>query len=438
MRIKTFLFSGLFLALGSPFSAEVAKPFWISADAALIRSQPKPQAPVLGCLPTGTAFATGKKLGEWLYLDSLNRQAVGGWVHLSMVSDTEVNEGFLLRGLSQSKTFADTLRWCERLVSLLPKNKAYMKALQKGYMALGDTAKAAHYGRRIRGTDPVYLARYDGKDLLVIGAIDSTGEFQNLLWDETPEGESRRYAPLDDSSKAIKKKALGLRTSLAAMEWYGEENPENRGKLFHTPKTVPRENERDEYTSDVNGTITFGISLVSSADVYLRTEQEVLFATKPIFTVPMKGITLPSEFDSLAWFKKQLVGKAFDTTGVAQIHFARIGEYGYVDIGMSGIVPSRYYKREQRGIFDNKRKLVWPPEYTGGNEMERNLAYPKAVPRWIRFGTDASFPAFIVLPFSTNAPPNFEERMGNYGYHLLRISRTGFKFFVVRSNYAGC
>jgi hypothetical protein len=440
MNFKALLISGLCIALGSPISAENARQFWVLADVASVLSQPKHQAPISGCLPTGTAFTAGKKSGDWLYVDSVGGQAVRGWVHVSMVSETEVNEGFLLRGLSQSKTFADTLQWCERLVSLLPKNKAYMKALQKGYIVSGDTARAALYGRRIRGTEPIYLARYDGKDLLVIGAIDSTGEFRNLLWDETPKGENRRYAPLNDSSKAIKKKALGLRTSLATMEWYGEVNPDNRGEYFHSPKTVPTENERDgsDYISDVEGTTTCGISLGASADVYSRTHEKALFATRQFSAVPLKGITLPTEIDSLAWYKTQLVGKAFDSTGMAQINFANIGEYGYVDIAMSGIARYRDDRREQRGIFDHKRKRVWPPEYTGGIEYDRRLPYPKAVPRWIRFGTDASFPAFIVLPFSTVLPPEFNEEMGNFGYHLLRINRSGSKIFVVRSNYGGC
>lgn len=426
----------MFCALGGPLRAEEPKPYWVLADTAVIRSQAKSQAPVLGCLPTGTAFASAKRSGDWVYVDSANEQAVRGWVHVSAVSESEVNEAFILAGISRSKTFADTLQWTERLVSLLPTHKAYLKALQKGYIASGDTARASGCGRRLRGTDPIYLARYDGLDLLVIGWIDSTGEFRNLLWKETVH-EDGTPNDVDDSSKAIRKKALALRTSLAAMEWFGEQGRYRRD-FFHTPRPVPPDKRLEGYISDVEGTATFGISLGSSKAIFARTREDALFATRPYSAVPLAGITRPSEIDSLPWFRTQLVGTAFDTTGMARIDFAKVGEYGFLDISMGGISRYRRERREARGIFDARRNRVWPPEYAGGIDDREIGDFPRAVPRWFRFGPDASHPAFIVLPFSTTTPPDFTSEMGNYGYHLLRIGKSGFKYFVVRSDYGGC
>lgn len=438
MRLGFLILSGTLLLLAPCIVAEGKKQFWIVADVAPVRSQPNIKAGLVGNLRTGSSILGVKRSEDWIYVDSLyslRSLPLRGWIQANMVSETHVDSAYILEQLSRSKTFADTLKWCERLVSLLPMNQEYMKALQKGYTAMGDIAKAAYFGRQIRGTNPVYLAYRDGKDLLVIGSLDSTGGFHRLLWKENPTDPT---TPTDKAEQAIKKKAGKIIAHLSAMDWFPAgilpEFPEPAVHLATIPKIVQSPEYRGVY-EDPMGMKTYGISLGAFYDDFKQYGESMLFATRPSYAVPQSGMTRRSELDSLPWYQKQLVGNAFDSGGATKIEYRKLHEYGYVEVVISGIFSENLRIAEQRGIFDPRRKRVWPPERTTGSDYWLKPLDLKAAPRWFRFGVDSSFPALIVLPFSTNiSPPEFEEHEGEFGYQLLEISRTGMKTFYVRSD----
>jgi hypothetical protein len=440
MVFKLLMASGIvFAGLGSP-SAEESKTYWVVENTAPVRTQPKPQAPIKFNLRIGARIYAEKESEGWLYHKNHNSPEFSGWVQAASVIESEVDSAYIIRQIAQAKTFADSLRWCERMVAFKPGNKAYLKALQKGYTAAGDTARAAHYGRELRGANPVYLAQYDGEALRVIGSIDSMGNFLTLLWRETPDrsgdSEPPKYTPVDDTSKAIRKKALGLRPALAAMDW--RKMGDHSWPGFQVDPFIWSSDKFKGAYEDLEGTATFGLTLGFGRDQYGLVRKEQVFATKPMYEVPVSGIRRATVSDSLAWYGKKLAGAAFDTVGMNDIHFESLDEYGFVDIRVGGVVGNRHGRGEARGIFDKGRNLVWPPEYTTGDDLHKDELVLKPAPRWFRFGPDAGSPAFIILPFTTNyAPPDFHEGNGSFGYHLLRVSKSGFQSFIIRSDYAG-
>lgn len=322
----------------------------------------------------------------------------------------------------------------------------YIEDLQSAYVANGDMAKANALGRRLRGTEEAYLARFEEDELLVIGAIDSNGEFQNLLWEstQTDTDAGKRTETTDSAAIARKRKALDLRIPLTAKEWFSLGDISGTGWRFRTVRISKG------LDIDVEGTGTFGLSFGSAVEAFKKTYGKTFFATKPTFDVSATGLRRKAEWDSLDWYKRKLVGKAFDSTGACAVEFRRLDEYGFVDISVSGGATPFWQSAgvwSQRGVFDRARKQVWPPENVGGNEgfakYEDELV-PRTPSRWFRFGNSAAYPAFIILPFSTDPPANFRpdvedgSRFGDYGFHLLRVKKNEFKFFTVRSSYAGC
>jgi hypothetical protein len=448
----------ILLAICTVF-AENDKIYCIVADIANIRSQPKPDAKIIARLRIGNCFYAKKISGEWAFLDSVHNLAVNGWVNLSACVDNRVDPAFIDNQIKQAKTFADTIKWCERRVALTPDSKDFLKALQKGYTALGDSARAREIGRRLRGTDPTYIAQRWGKQIRLRGVIDSSSEFRTLEWKEccSENAVAAKWNIPEGSDKTQKKEALQIRLSLAAMAWFqGEDSP----LYFPAPIVVPTDAQKaqgkiGDYYHDFDGAITFGISL-GSAPEYMGE----IFATKPVYFVRPTGLLAKSQFDSLTWFEKQLVGPAFDSGGMTDVHYGNIKEYGFVDVTVCGDMGLAG-RAQQRGIFNRKRECVWPPEgYTFIEAIFGPAKFKGAIceedenqslgteffdarsrgltTRWFRFGPDASFPAFTITPFSTHySIPSFEESNGNFGLHLVRISKTGAKTFVIRSEYAG-
>jgi hypothetical protein len=371
--------------------------------------------------------------------------ALRGWLPATMISESRVDRVFLLKQIRQAKSTADSIPWLARIVSLQPESTAYLVALQKAYATTGDSAKAAHYGRELRGTNPIYLARHDGGDVLVFGVIDSAGGFRDLLWTEVQGGEDdTKFAVSDSSSRAIKKRALALRDTFTSMAWYGCGGTAAPGSRISAqiPKVRPDTKKRGSFPKDVEGQATFGISLGASIDFHSNSwPEEVIFATRPAFRVPVSGIKGSMEWDSLARYRKDLVGSHFDSSGIAELQYTALPEYGYVDIRMRGPAKTSYSVIEQRGIFDGRKRRVWPPEgqttYDAALDDTGRIRSPM---EWFRFGPDASYPAFIILPFSNHyQSPDFEEgEYGNSGYQLLRLDKRGLKAFTFRSISGGC
>jgi hypothetical protein len=124
---------------------------------------------------------------------------------------------------------------------------------------------------------------------------------------------------------------------------------------------------------------------------------------------------------------------------LAGIEYRNLREYGYVDVSVSDAIPGGYRNASQRGVFDRDRKLVWPQAGKAGGSIDLDREHPQYEPQWFRFGPDAGFPAFILLPFNgNNGPPDYTGENGDYGYHLLKIDKKATKVFVVRSDYGGC
>lgn len=446
MKVRFRLFALAFCIFVNSQAEDAPKPYWVLADLAQIRKEPKAGASVLGTLTTGTQLQVNQVLPDWVYVDSTRDASIGGWVHKSLVTDTLVDQKFILKRIAGASDEKETLKWAERLAALLPHETNRLQTLQSRYAALGDTAKANLLGRRLRGTEEVYLARIEGEELLVIGVLDSNGGFQSLLWQATrSESDHGKFTqPLDSASHVRRKKALDMRISLTARKWYGWDDHESFGTRFHTAGISQGLN------FDVEDTGIFGISFGKAVDAFKRSYGRALFATKPFRTVPTMGLRRKADWDSLAGYRKKLVGKAFDSSGVQGVDFQSLDDYGFVDLTLRGtVLPGWRHPNQwsQRGIFDRSRKLVWPPEHVGGNEgFGDALAglFQKVPPRWFRFGENADSPAFIILPFSTDPPANFRNdvedgsRFGEYGIHLLRVKKDGFKFFLVHSSYAGC
>lgn len=439
-------FLELTFALVVPSGAEDPKRYWILEAATPLRSQPKAQSEVKTQLRTGTGFYSSKQSADWVNMGvDHEKSALSGWVPSSMVSESEVDRSSLLKGLRQAKSTAESIPWLERILSMQPESTAYLEALQKAYATTGDTAKAAHCGRELRGTNPIYLARHDGGDVLVFGVIDSAGGFRNLLWSEVQGGEDdTKFTVADSSSRAIKKRALALRDKFASMAWYGCGGTAAPGSRVwaRIPKVAPDVKKRGSFPKDVEGRATFGISLGSSTDFHSNSwPEEVIFATRPAFRVPVSGIKGSMEWDSLAWYRKDLVGSLFDSTGIAELQYTALPEYGYVDIRIRGPAKTSYSVIEQRGIFDGRKRRVWPPEgqttYDAALDDTGRIRSPT---EWFRFGPNASYPAFIILPFSNHyQAPDFEEgEYGNSGYQLLRLDNKGLKAFTLRSISGGC
>jgi hypothetical protein len=422
---------------------------WVLADMAQVRKEPQSGSSAIGSLSTGTQLKVKAAKDDWLLIDSAhqtphgNWTAIKGWIHKSLVADTLVDEASLLRGIAQAKTLSDSLKWTERLVALLPRQNKYLKALQSAYVTAGNKAKAEALGRQLRGTDETYLARYEGDELLVIGMIDSTGEFTQLLWKKYGFGDDIENASTDSNSIA-RKTALNLKLSLTTRVWHA------LGEYSETTRRFQTIGISKGLDSDVEGTETYGLSLGGAVDVFKRTYGRSLFATKPLYDVPSIGVDRKAVWDSLVGYRKKLVGSAFDSTGVNGVEYRNLHEYGFLDITVSGGVRYEWYGTgvwSQRGLFDASRKLVWPPEYKGGNlgfaEYDDELV-PRTPPHWFRFGNTPASPAYIILPFSTDPPANFRgnvddySRFGEYGFHLIRLKKGEFKFYTVRSSNAGC
>lgn len=440
--------------------------YYVLADLALIRRQPRAEAPPAGGLRTGTQFPSNRTSGDWIFVDSAHEQRVHGWVHSSTCTQERVDSAYLVKHLRQAATLADSLLWYQRMLSLSSRNQAVLQALEKGFLAIGDTARSQTYGRRLRGTDPTFIAMRKGKHIRLLGSIDSTGAFRSLLWREWQVNAPKegQWIPTDEADRRTRRTARELAPGLAALDWYHGIWAE--GEHFIAPRVIPedkdldagqveeRRNEPGEFFADFDGAVTFGLSLQRLSRDRGGHRLPTLYATKPIFPVATRGIRSRAEHDSLHVFTRRLVGDAFDKDGIAATHFRSLPEYGYIDVTIRGNTESIGFIRQQRGIFDAKRRLVWPPE--GHTFMDIHAEYEEdgwndirtldhtltgLTTDWFRFGPDSTHSAFTITPFSSHySIPSFEAHNGSFGLQLVRIGRNGrndSKTYTIRSEYAG-
>jgi hypothetical protein len=430
-------------------NAQEKKLNYIIADVANVRQKPVSDAAIIGRLRIGNCFIMKKTEKDWVYIDTFNLNTgpvvMNGWIHESAITDQRVDSIFIDKQIHEAKTFADTIRWLERRIALVPNNKLYLSALQKGYIAQGDTTRAQETGRKLRRTDPTYIAQRQGNRILVRGMIDSSGEFHSLEWKQTPVSEDKSgWTVMDDSARATKKEALLLRVAFAGMLWYGG-NCTDCPIQFPAPEVIPpasyNPNSPDfsgtgseHFYSDIEGTTFFSICLGPTPNYYNST----IYATKAIYPVPVSGFIKKAEIDSLVWYTKILTGSTFDSSGVSDFHCSKLKDYNFIDVAVRGWSHSGIIC-QQRGIFNSKRDKVWPPE---GHSF-RDVGYYDYNPEvlfteWFRFGPDATYPAFTITPVSTHFSfADFEEHNGYHGLHFISIGKFGTKITVVRSEYGG-
>jgi hypothetical protein len=422
-------------------SSEESDVYYIQADVANVREKPAVDASVVARLKIGVSFSAQRVSGEWLYITTINPRnrtdlSVNGWVNLSSCTKQPVNLQFIDQNIKAAKSFSDTLKWCERRVALEPENELYLQALQKGYIASSDTAKAAAIGRKLRKTEPIYFACYENGRILVKGVIDSSNTFRTLEWKQTWNDEKKRWDvdKSDSLSCNVKREAIQLRLALAGLWWYY--NGDNMIQ-FPSPRIFPQESSTVEdfqtgsrgsaFYCDIEGTAVFSINLENSQEW----QKGVVFATRPMFQIKEEGLNRRTGLDSVFSFVRDLYGSNNnDSISITGMYYRHLPEYGIFDF-TAMVKRGNWELPTLCGLFNRKWEKVWPPDEYSGTDGDRSRI-------WFRFGPDAHYPAFSVIPFTTMYLPNdFEEHNGNFGTHLVRVSKDGFQSFVMRSEYAG-
>lgn len=445
MQLKSLVKAILFVSFvtGVAVSDEV-KYYYVHSDVANIRNTPSRDGSIIARLRISTGFYSSRDSGEWIFVDSAQKNysqlPIQGWINASSCTDKRVDSKYIERGLKESKTFSDTLMWCERMVALQPDNQLYLKALQKGYMAKGDTLRVADIGRKIRGKDPVYLAQVKDSLILLRGVIDSSGEFRSLEWSQVYNSEKKRWE-FDsniDSGKIIKKEAQQIRLALAGLPWYQQfENYPNwifpAPFIFPTESMVQTDATNPDYYMDISGYSTFAICLGKIKPGTFTTEE--IFTTRPTYRVKNQGLSKKTDYDSILDLVSEILSSPIDSIQIESLYFNKLPEYGFLDIALQ-CISLHEYKRVFRGIFDGERTMVWPKLNEEGGYIYNS--FNELFTRWFRFGPDASFPAFTVAPFTSGySIVSRESSNGNFGDHLIRIKKTETKISVIRSEYAG-
>jgi hypothetical protein len=456
-------------------SAVESRYYYIIADIANIRKQPTTDASVIARLHIGNSFSSSKSSGDWVFIDTAYRTQrsdrnhnpnhfqqfiLNGWINSASCSETKVDTQFVDKQIMQATMLADSLKWLERRVGLTPQNRTYLIALQKAYATVGDTVKVAAIGMRLRGTDPTYLARKEEDCIYLLGVIDSAGNFRSLQWIEAPAEADADGFRADKNKKikwqcrsseyeTIKKEALQVRAMIGGATWFRYTLTEawERQLQLPAPAIEPSDSVKSSYytqeggrsLNNVDGTEIFRIMLGKSS-IKESTYTSNIFATKRLYPVPIVGMTKKADYDSMDNYKNQLVGDAFDSTGVLSIYRGYLHEYHCSDVVVWGWTTDTYqtfYPLSQRGIFDQKGVCIWPPKISD-NERESvdDGSMEDLRKAWFRFGPDAAFPSFAIIGFEKVAR-RCENCNGSSGLELVRVSETDIQCFTIISQYYG-
>lgn len=424
-----------------------AEYYYIQSDVANVRKTASKDGSIIARFRIADSFTSSKDSGEWIFVDSIDSKygykvPILGWINAASCTNQHVDASYIESGIKTAKTINDTIMWCERRVALEPANLQYLKALQKGYTAIGDTLRAADIGRKIRGTDPIYLAQVKDSLILLRGVIDSSGEFRSLEWMQVYNSEKKRWE-FDsnlEKDKIIKKEAQQLRLAMAGLPWY-QQFSNYPGWSFPQPFIFPTETMaltseqgRINFYMDISGYSTFAVCL-GKQQMDKRSSGEI-FTTRPVYRVKQIGLSKRADYDSIAWFASKILLCPVDSIQIERLYYNRLPEYNFIDIAIQS--TSLYdYVRVFRGIFDSKRSMVWPANSKDGQNYVYDSYYELGSP-WFRFGPDTSFPAYTITPFTSNySLISRDDQNGNFGDHLIRISKSGVKIFIVRSEYAG-
>lgn len=423
-------------------NANESKTFYVSGDVVNVRKEPKTNSSIICQLRIGNIILSTKQSDGWIYIDSVKASskynapsvAIEGWISEKLCSSVRFTTKALVASLKKAETLADSILWYQRLVAMEPQDLSYARALHTCYLASGDKDKAEAIEQKINGTETIYLALKKADQLQVIGYIDEYGNFNSLYWKETQDYNEKGdpyWKIWNEEDRKTKEQVLRLKSHLSGLLWYG--GPVNGGsRQFPVTYIIPEESiKRDNkisfggesgYYMDIEGTISCCLSLGPTLKYYSN-----LYATKPYQRIQSAGIKSKKMLDSIDWYKNKLVGTAIDHFGISRISFNQLPEYNLIDISIGGRVD--YYENvgTQRGIFQNKTHLVWPPKgYYAMDVFDWELS-------WFRFGENDTYPVYTIVSFKDSKPGS----NGNKGLQLLEVDKEGAEIFLINSEYFG-